>query len=247
MQFWNASDFTQTENPIEYLVLFDVDGTLVFSGVVHRNSFQAALKELFGLDIEIEWTKYFGWTDPWILSNVLQEAGIDQETIDQNLDAILEYMGNYYAEHTGEEEGEVLPGVPELLTELRNRNILCGLVTGNVEKIAYYKLTYYGLAEYFALGGFGSDDSVRSRLILKAIEKAEQQFNFHYTGQNVIYVADTVHDVTAAHDAGLPIIIVRQWRNRDENFSEVEPELILDSMEDQQNFFKFLIEKGAPQ
>ena len=48
---------------------------------------------------------------------------------------------------------------------------------------------------------------MRSRLILKAIEKAEQQFNFHYTGQNVIYVADTVHDVTAAHDAGLPIII----------------------------------------
>jgi phosphoglycolate phosphatase-like HAD superfamily hydrolase len=240
MLFWKPPPFTEDNQPIEKLILFDIDGTLVLSGEVHRQSFQAAIHEIFDLDLNIDWKAHFGKTDPWILSEILLEAGIDQTEIDSKMESTLISMGDYYEAHKSEEQGEILPGVKELLEELQQRGILCGLVTGNVERIAYCKLSFYELSQYFALGGFGSDNSDRSQLILAAIEKAQDQFNFKYDGSNVIYVADTVHDVEAARKANVPIIIVLNWRNINDDFSIADPNLILSSMEDQGSFFNFV-------
>lgn len=56
---------------------------------------------------------------------------------------------------------ELLPGVKETLAALKERDdVIFGLVTGNLEQIAWIKMEALGVKEYFSsprFGGFGSD------------------------------------------------------------------------------------------
>lgn len=238
--YWTVPNFIKQKKSPEKLVLFDVDGTLVLSGVVHRNSFNAALSELFGIQQAMDWTPYFGRTDPYILADILKRFNIPQDIINTKIESTLQWMGDYYAKHTTEEQGKILPGVPELLETLNQNNCLCGLTTGNVERIASLKLGHYDLAKYFALGGFGTDHVERSKMMHIAIQKAEKLYGFKYNGHNVLYVGDTIHDVRAAREAQLPVVIVYNERNRKDDFQTHKPDLLLESMKMQREFLEKL-------
>ena len=82
-------------------------------------------------------------------------------------------MVDYFDKVVAEEKMLVLGGVPELLEELKENNILIGLVTGNLEPIARAKMKKVNLNDYFKLGGFGSDDINRANLVRLAIKRAE--------------------------------------------------------------------------
>ena len=98
-------------------------------------------------------------TDRQIISEVLKANGVNDEDINKGMENCLRDMTETFIRTVKNERLVVLNGVKELLEELRNRSVLMGLVTGNMEKIAWTKLKIVGLAEYFKIGGFGSDDS----------------------------------------------------------------------------------------
>ena len=132
------------------------------------------------------------------------------------------------------------------MAAVRDLGYYCGLVTGNLEEIAYIKLDHYHLTQFFAdhVGGFGSDHRDRVELIRIAIQRAAQ-VGFHCAGQNVIYIADTPLDVHAARGAGVHCVITTTGIFRRGDFVANPPDLVVDDLSHQAEIFNYVDELQA--
>ena len=132
------------------LLLFDIDGTLVFGATdAHRDALHAALREVHG--VEVRSTQRVispaGRTDTEIARALLLDAGISANRIDDRADDVREACCRAYAQLSTEDLSHtVLHGVPALLEWLGTReDVGLGLVTGNYEPIARLKLKRAGI------------------------------------------------------------------------------------------------------
>ncbi len=112
--------------------------------------------------------EHHGMTDPLILIKVQLHRGLSQEEAKDNLEplkaAMVEYAMANKPPPTKASGLVLLPGVTELLERLqaasRVHNLKVGLVTGNLEPIAWSKMEALGIRHLFSepsFGGFGSD------------------------------------------------------------------------------------------
>ncbi len=237
--YW-APPFEPAANRPEKLVLFDIDGTLLVAGGIHQKAFFSALQEMLGIECRITWRDYAGRTDRWIVKDIARVLGVEPGLVESKMEGILSYMNRWYIDHVHEEYGIVLPGVRTLLDAIDARGYMRGLVTGNLEPIAFHKLRHFGLEKGFALGGFGSDNESRAELLRIAVKKARDTFGFQDGGKNVVYVADTVRDVEAAHEVGIPAVVALTEFNKDLDFTAARTDLVLENLGQAGAFFRFL-------
>jgi phosphoglycolate phosphatase len=125
----------------------------------------------------------------------------------------------HYAELNSEMAGaglELLPGVKETLTALSKRDdVVFGLVTGNLEPIAWIKMKALGIKDCFSspnFGGFGSDhcsgdvdSSFNDRAEFIRIARARAAERHGLTAAAIreqFHVGDAPTDVQAAELAG---------------------------------------------
>src|SRR5919201_6549950 len=116
------------------LVLFDIDGTLLWTDGAGRRAFGGALTDVFG-PMEYGDYRFDGKTDPQIGRELLRLAGHSDERIDAGMARLFErYVEGLRAEvETAAARPRLLPGVPELLDALEARDdVVLGLLTGNV-------------------------------------------------------------------------------------------------------------------
>jgi len=189
------------------LLLFDNDGTLIQGFSLHKKAYVAGLLKVYdfnGATIDRSKLNFHGMTDQQILSQLLEMGGFTKDKIDPLLPQCLKVMGEYYEQNVASEKIVALRGVPELLAELNELGISIGLVTGNVEKIAYCKLRQVGLDHYFKSGGFGTDAIIRSDLVKIAIERFEKIKKCKF--DRVFVIGDTPKDIQAGQEAGVKTI-----------------------------------------
>ena len=173
------------------LVLFDVDDTLVHAGSLHSESFSYALRKVHGIDTEGMDFDRHGMLDKGIIRKMLE--GYEGEI---RYDDIYGFMADHYRRGIDQEEVKLLPGVKELLDKLKSDDVAIGLNTGNIREIAYAKLEKAGIADYFTLGGFGTESFDRVELARITVESTGRGFD------HVFIVGDTMKDVAAAKDNG---------------------------------------------
>jgi phosphoglycolate phosphatase len=187
-------------------VLFDIDGTLLYTGGAGAVAWQRAFAELYGIEANIEEHTHAGMTDPEIAEIVFREVigreGSEAERATA-IAAYLDHLGRAVEESQGY---EVKPGIEELLPRLANDGVLLGLVTGNIESAAHLKLARGNLNRYFAFGGYGSDSSDRIELTKRAVERGGEVSGHPLDLAATIAVGDTPRDVTACHGAGIRIV-----------------------------------------
>lgn len=188
------------------LMLFDIDGTLVQGAKCHYQAYIEGVKKFYGLEDYVHSINAAGKSDKLILNEILTLGGLTTEEIQENFQDCLDFMTDYYLKNVQYENVRALDGTGELLEELKRKNVLLGLVTGNLEPIAYAKLGRAGLDGYFSFGGFGSDNADRSLMVKKALTIAKNQFGFE--GDKIFVVGDTPRDVEAAHAYNLETIAV---------------------------------------
>ncbi len=129
-------------------------------------------------------------------------------------------------------EAILIDGVKEILMAMsKHDEIIIGLVTGNLENIAYAKLRHFNIREYFLLGGFGHISDVRSELILHVIEDAEEKFG-KITKENIFIIGDTPRDINAAKDAGVKVIAVATGRISLEELENCNPDYAFANLKD---------------
>jgi len=189
------------------ILLFDIDNTLLQGSVSHRQAFHEALNRVYGIHGDVESINPHGKTDRQIIADVLARNGVDKKTASEGLEECMDVMARAFTRLVEQEKLVVLDGVFEMLDFLQSHPFGLGLVTGNLESIAWEKLQRTGLKKHFLFGGFGSDHAIRSKLVGIALERARDLFP-EGSSSPVFLVGDTPRDIAAGRDAGVSTIAV---------------------------------------
>lgn len=114
--------------------------------------------------------------------------------------AMLAYYGDHLAVHT-----RPYPGAVEALDELAARGVRLAVVTNKFERLAVRVLTELGLVDRFrtVIGGdtLGPGKAKPDRAPIDAMIE-------RLGGGRAVFVGDTSYDVEAAHNAGIPAVVV---------------------------------------
>ena len=220
----------------QHLLLFDIDGTLLRAGGAGRRALERALANEFGvanprLEIGIA-----GRTDRAIASEALESHGIvaTEELFARYLDAyILELP-----ECLQESDGAVLEGVRELLEELAGRkDVVLGLITGNMERAARLKLAHFGLEAFFVGGGFGDHHASRDDVARDAARACSEHAG---TPAKIWVIGDTPHDVRCARAIGARAIAVAGGFSNEDDLRRAAPDHLLDDLSRPRDFLALL-------
>ncbi len=197
------------------LILFDIDGTLLWTDGAGRRAIQRALLDEMGTAGPIEQYRFDGKTDPQIVRELMTLVGHpDAEAEDRIAAVCRRYVALLAAELAPPSpKPRLLPGVPELLAALEPHEAagraLVGLLTGNVEGGAALKLRAAGLdPSRFAVGAYGSDSPRRPELPAIAAERAARGTGKRFTGADIVIVGDTPDDIACGRPIGARVVAV---------------------------------------
>ncbi len=197
------------------LVLFDIDGTLLWTDGAGRRAIHRALLDEAGTAGPIERYRFDGKTDPQIVRELLSLAGHPAAEDVSRIDAVC----RRYVEHLRSELAspaqttKLMPGTRELLAALEPHEVgqraLVGLLTGNVAPGAALKLRSAGLdPARFRVGAYGSDSARRADLPAVAAQRAAALTSRRFAGADVVVIGDTPDDVACGRPIGARSVAV---------------------------------------
>jgi phosphoglycolate phosphatase len=212
------------------LVLFDIDGALVRrTGPYHRDALVEGVRRVTGLETTTAGIPVQGMLDPDILTIMLRKAGASRATIRQALPEIQRAASRHYLRVCPDIQRKRCPSVIAVLDRLTRRNILLGLVTGNLTRIGWHKLRRAGLRRYFRFGAFGEMAATRAGLARMAIHEARSH---GWIGRDapISLVGDSPNDVIAARGSGIRSIAVRTGITRPAELEAEGPDFLLGTL-----------------
>lgn len=188
------------------LVLFDIDGTMLWTDGAGRSAIRQALATELGIEGPFDNVRFDGKTDPQIIREILELADHPNPESEDDIAAVCaRYLALLqYELEMRQSRVQVLPGVREVLSELEGRSeVVLGLLTGNLEQGAYLKLSAADLGpERFSVGAFGSDAANRSDLPAIAVERTVHKHGWTPEREDVVIVGDTPADMTCGNGIG---------------------------------------------
>ena len=224
------------------LLLFDIDGTLVTSNGIGRTLLNETLEALHGAHVSTNGIAFSGRTDRYIVSEALRSI-VSPDRLDAQVAQALEAFVQRAEGRIGPMDIRELPGVRRLLSRLQlDSRVQLGLVTGNMERTAYQKLSVVGLDAYFPFGAFGRDHADRNELPPVAVRRAMAHGNRQYAGHQVVIIGDSAHDVRCAHASGAYAVAVASGWTPREALAAEDPHLLLDDLADVDGFYQEVVE-----
>ena len=182
------------------LFLFDIDGTLLSTSGSGYRSFTRSCKETLGIVDQVEGINMAGKLDRMIFQEI---AGRYRPELagEELAGRWLRFKANYirYLQRASRNPRgwKLMPGVEELVRYSSEQGKLA-LLTGNVRDGALIKLTAFGLADYFPIGGFGEDNVTRDELAEQAFRIACSHYRVEFPRERTFVFGDTTHDIRAA-------------------------------------------------
>lgn len=194
------------------VLLFDIDGTLIRGGGAGRKALNRAAYALYGKKHACSELSLAGRTDLYNFGETYRVATGRKPTpsaVEKLHQSYLKFLPYYVKSAIRNRTYHVPPGLKSLLKRLsRDKRVLLGLGTGNMEKGARIKLEPSGFNAYFLFGGYGSDAFHRHALLKKAVERARKLAHASFTAKDVYVIGDTPFDVAAGKKAGFKTIAV---------------------------------------
>jgi len=191
------------------LLLWDIDGTMLFTKGAGEEALRQTLKNRFGVLDDLGGIEMAGRTDTSIAKDICDRHPTHNLQPNDLLDAYLEVL----PECLGQKKGGVFPGVRELLQwSHEHSEVHNALLTGNIKRGAFIKLGHYGLANFFEFGAFGDDSPDRNCLGPVALKRArdilKRDFHIDYTW----VIGDTPKDIACARALGCKVLAVATSR-----------------------------------
>jgi len=225
-----------------YIILFDIDGTLVLTGGAGVRAMNRACGDLVSGVDAMAGVTFAGRTDWSILDDILRNHG---HTLDE---VLLDELRRRYVAHLEEEiqlpgrgVKDVMPGIRELLEVLRTRDeVSVGLLTGNFVEGARIKLEYFDLWKYFPWGAFGGDSASRNDLVPVALARAREHGVNDVAPANVLVVGDTPNDVECALVAGATPVAVATGSYSTDQLRAAGATIVFDDFRDTAGFLALL-------
>jgi len=216
------------------LVLFDMDGTLVDIGHVHREAVFSAVKDVFGAELERDLAPHVhqGNTQHNILRIAGRAMGLEPEWVEAHLDDAIQRQVEVSISILDRDlKHVILPGVVALLTTLRDAGHVLGLVTGTVSGVANAVLERTGLGCFFVVRACGDEGSDRLELLQLAIDRAVHASAWE-PGGDLVVVGDAVRDIEAAKQLTARVVSVATGMTPIEELRRYAPDALLASFQD---------------
>ena len=172
---------------------------------------------------------YHGSVDRAILFDIASHYGVTKEQFDTKWEevksAVIEYA------HTKETKQiyEAIPEAVELLHTVREfPNVYTvGILTGNVQKMAEWKLMHVGIdLTWFSL--FVTSDDFEDRISL-----AKSVFTKIEKDTDIYVIGDAVGDIRCAHAIGAKSIIATTGKHKKDELQNEKPTLLVDTLMDE--------------
>ena len=225
-----------------YLILFDIDGTLVLTGGAGMRAMNRACQDLVRNENAMAGVTFAGRTDWSILDDILRNHG-------HTLDEIrLDDLRRRYVVHLEEEiqlpgrgVKDVMPGIRSLLAALASReDVRVGLLTGNFIEGARIKLEYFDLWKYFPWGAFGGDAASRNDLVPIALARAREHGIDGVAPSKILVVGDTPNDIECAVVAGATPVAVATGSYTVDQLRAAGAEIVFEDLSDTTAFLRLL-------
>jgi len=226
------------------LVLWDVDHTLIETGGVGHELFEAAFKQATGQPL-IHPAEVTGRTETAIFRETVELHHIAYtETLRARYTDLL--AGQYRA-HAGEmaARGRALPGAADTIAALSEHSqIIQSVLTGNLRPVAEIKIKTFNLDAGLDLdvGAYGDDDPVRARLVPIACQRAAEKYQTPFSAASTILVGDSPSDIEAAHSSGARMVAVASGKSTSDDLRQAGAKLVLTSLQDSQAVVRVLLQ-----
>jgi phosphoglycolate phosphatase len=228
------------------LILWDVDHTLIENGGVSKETYALAYELLTGVE-PVHRPQTDGRTDPTIMRELFASNGLafTPEHDERLFAALVEAMRRKTPELA--KRGHALPGAEAALSGLsEDPSVVQTVLTGNIVENARAKLAPFGLDKYldFEVGGYGSDDIVRSRLVAIARHRASSKYSISFDRDSTVLVGDTLRDVDAGLQGGARVIAVATGIDSETTLREAGAHEVLPDLVDTAQFLGALARLG---
>jgi phosphoglycolate phosphatase-like HAD superfamily hydrolase len=228
------------------LVLWDVDHTLIETGGVGHELFEAAFKQATGQQL-IHPAEVTGRTETAIFRETVELHHITySETL---LARYADLLTRQYRAHDGElaSRGRALPGAADAIAALAEHSrVVQSVLTGNLRPVAEIKLKTFNLDAGLdlAAGAYGDDDPVRAHLVPIARQRAAKKYQTSFPVGSTILVGDSPSDIEAAHSSSARMVAVASGKSKPGDLRRAGAELILTSLRDTQAVVRAVLQSG---
>ena len=210
----------------DYL-FFDLDGTLTDPALGITNSFIYALK-YFGIEIP-SYEKLCSFIGPPLPETFKTQFGFSEEKASEG---VMKYR-EYFAEK-GLLENSVYPGIPELLSKLKENEKKLVVATSKPEEFSVRIIEHFGLSQFFEnVCGSLMDESrsKKDQVIEYAIER-----NKIKDRSKILMIGDRKHDMIGAKKCGLSACGVLYGYGDFEELKSNGADTIVESVNDLEKF-----------
>ncbi len=209
------------------ILLFDIDGTLLYTGGSGKIAFERVFSEFFG--VEHVWGNLIpdGKTDPCIVQELAQAAL--KRSLNGEECGRLERQYLIYCEEEllRAPNFRLVPGVEVVLQHLsQKKDCLLGLATGNFEEAGWSKLERGGIRQYFQFGGFGSDSSDRLELTQIGLKRGKSLLKAGEKLEEVYLIGDTEHDLAVGKKIGAKTIAIATTEEKMKRLKPLQPDYL---------------------
>lgn len=225
------------------LLLFDVDGTLIYSGGAGRQAMVSTFEQVYGVENGFQNISMFGMTDPLILKEALANHNLEWRREDEERFKKLYFQMLRTTIRDPYPEKRVLPGVVDLLEEISHHpNLIRSLLTGNWKEGSDVKLGYFDLDRYFTLGAFSDDSPIREELVPIAVGRWEKARGIRLRPEDVFIIGDTPRDIQCARPFGARVIAVATGMHTRDQLLAEGPDYFLPDLSNTQEVIKIFLQ-----
>ena len=214
------------------VLLFDIDGTLYDGHGVGRTAIESTLAARVGRPVDTSSVAFSGRTDPQIFRAILTDTALVGALDGDPAGLIAEAMEAYHADmltRLPAARATAIPGAADAVRRFASAGVPTGLLTGNLEPLAYLKVEAVGLERaLFPFGAYGSDDESRDALPAVAAERAARHLGRAVATRELVVIGDTPLDVACARAAGAVAVAVTTGRFSRADLADAD--LVLDSL-----------------
>jgi phosphoglycolate phosphatase len=223
------------------LLLWDIDGTLVYMDRAGERALLVAIRELYQRDLGAHLpVDLRGRTDTSICRDLLVYLGVPV-TPEEEKRLQLAYLSHMPATMPAG-KARVLAGIREALDAVHaHPEIHQALLTGNLKEGAKLKLSHLGLWDYFEFGAFADDSHVRDELGPFALARAEEKLGIKFPPERVYIIGDTPHDIACGKAIGAKTIAVATGAFSVEELSALNPTHTFKDLSDTQALLKVIL------
>jgi phosphoglycolate phosphatase-like HAD superfamily hydrolase len=216
------------------LLLFDIDGTLLRRmPPAHRQAVADAVQLVYGVELApADMGSTAGMTDTAIARRALLARGVAPAVIAARLPDFFSAAAEAYARHVPADLRPYhTPHAEETLDWLAVRGGALGLVTGNIERIAWIKLEAAGLAHYFRCGAFGDEAEAREELPPLAVARARELFGRDFAPAQTYVIGDTPADIACgAHSSLRTVGVATGPEHTFEHLRDCRPDYLFEDL-----------------